>query len=330
METLAPDPGRVKAPKEVWESLAAVSEKDAPWDRHRRTAEAVSGIYQGAGEGWIERLGVRVDACAPWLRFGQGVDLTTGALALHLENAYFCRVRFCNICQWRRSLMFKARMYQALPKLAEAYPAARWIFLTLTVKNCAVSDLRQTLGEMGKAWQRLNKRREFRDVFGWMKSVEVTRSQDGSAHPHFHALLLVKSTYYKPGHYVKTSQWVRAWREAARLDYDPICDVRAVRGKGRDGLHGAVAETLKYAVKPSDMVADGAWFLELTRQTRRTRAVASGGVLTDLLRDERNAGELLTPDPDAETPIIEIEGLPKLRFDWSPEAKHYRRKRRAA
>jgi len=221
-------------------------------------------------------------------------------------------------------------MYQALPTLAETYPAARWIFLTLTVKNCPTEDLRETLATMGKAWGRLNKRREFRDVLGWMKSVEITRGADGSAHPHFHALLLVKSTYFKPGHYVKTTEWVRAWREAMRLDYDPICDVRAVRGKGPEGLHGAVAETLKYAVKAADMTTDPSWFLELTRQVRGTRAVASGGVLTGLLRDERQAADLLTPDPDAEPPaVVMVDGLPQLQFNWSGEAKKYRRRRAA-
>ena len=160
-----------------------------------------------------------------------------------------------------------------------------------------------------------------------MKSIEITRSKDGSAHPHFHCLLLVKSTYFKPGHYVATPGWVKAWGEAMRLDYAPVVDVRAIRGKGQQGIQAAVAETLKYAVKASDMTTDPGWFLELTRQVRKTRAVASGGILKDLLAEERNDADLLTPDPDAAPEVEMVEGLPQLRFSWKEKAQKYRRKR---
>lgn len=313
-----------------WEDLAETSPKDKPWDQHRGTASTVSEIYQDAPEGWIQKHGERVNHCSPLLWFNQGVNKETGELGLTLDRAFFCKVRNCPVCQWRRSLMWKARMYQALPKLSEAYPAARWLFLTITEKNVPVTGLRDQLMAMGKAWTRLVKRKEFADVLGWTKSVEITRGKDGSAHPHFHVLMLVKSTYFKPGHYVAQPRWVQAWKEAARLDYDPVIDVRAVRGKGPDGLAGAVAETLKYSVKTSDMTADPAWFLELTRQVRKTRAVAAGGVLKDVLRVEQEKDEdLLTPDQDAESEVDIVDGLPQLRFNWRERDKKYRRRRTA-
>lgn len=308
-----------------YEDLAKRSPRDKPWDRHRGHVDDVAAVFAGADEGWIRRYAERMHQCAPWLRFAQVCDHDTGELSLHLDAAGFCRVRECPVCQWRRSLMWKARMYQALPKLAKAYPAARWVFLTLTVRNCAITDLRRQLSDMGKAWTRLTHRKEFRDVLGWVRSVEVTRSSDGSAHPHFHCLLLVSSTYWRGDHYVKTAAWVRAWRESMRIDYDPICDVRGVHSRGAEGVAGAVAETLKYAVKPSDMLADSAWFLELTRQLRRTRAVASGGVLAGVMRDETDQADLL--NPGEEKPPAEDAELPGLTFSWRDQARKYQRKR---
>ena len=70
--------------------------------------------------------------------------------------------------------MWQARFYQALPALEQEHPKARWIFLTLTVPNCPVEELRATLQEMGKGWQRLIKRKEFKPVLGFIRTTEVT------------------------------------------------------------------------------------------------------------------------------------------------------------
>ena len=71
------------------------------------------------------------------------------------------------------------------------YPNARWMFLTLTVRNCAIEELGETLSRMNTAFQRLKDRKEFRPVQGWIRTTEVTRGSDGSAHPHFHTLMMV-------------------------------------------------------------------------------------------------------------------------------------------
>ncbi|MDK7012116.1 protein rep, partial [Escherichia coli] len=87
--------------------------------------------------------------------------------------------------------MWQARFYQSLPKIVAEYPDARWLFLTLTVRNCPITELGDTLTVMNAAFQRLKDRKEFRGVLGWVRTTEVTRGKDGSAHPHFHTLLMV-------------------------------------------------------------------------------------------------------------------------------------------
>ena len=44
---------------------------------------------------------------------------------------------------------------QHSPAIVAAHPDARWLFLTLTVKNPKMSDLRDNLLDMNKAWGRL-------------------------------------------------------------------------------------------------------------------------------------------------------------------------------
>lgn len=220
--------------------------------------------------------------------------------------------------------MWQARFYQALPDLVEKHPSARWIFLTLTVKNCPVEDLRTTVQHMNRSWQRLIKRKTFAPVLGWVRTTEVTLGADGSAHPHFHALLMVPQSMLGGSQYVKQSEWVELWQSCARLDYTPVVDVRAVRakaGSAKGALESAISETLKYSVKPSDMVRHEAWFLEMTRQVHKLRFIATGGALKDVLRvDDEEEEDLLVQD-------AESEGLDEalLGFSWRPSQRKYRR-----
>ena len=314
----------------ISDGLTDYSARDKPWDTHRAEAQAVEGIYSSVAE--FERYAQRIDQCSGILRFGQTVDMDTGEIGLTLREAHFCRVRHCPVCQWRRSLMWLARFYQSLPEIQQAHPKARWIFLTVTVRNPPVGELRTTLQAMNQAWQRFIKRKEFAPVLGWIRTTEVTRGKDGSAHPHFHCLLMVPPTMFTK-HYVKQARWTELWRDCARLDYQPMVDVRTVKSKApkgegmdaadpMDGLRKAAAETLKYSVKPSDMVNDPDWFLEMTKQVHRLRFVATGGVLKDVLRvDDESDQDLIVADEVAEQP----DDGSRLAFNWRRDDKRYRR-----
>lgn len=318
--------------------LCEFSERDKPWDSHKSAVERVSGVY--LGDAALRRRGVRMARCADILGFGwechpdhYGNPQST----LRLRHAKFCRVRHCPICQWRRSMLWRARLYQALPSVLKANPSAKWLFLTLTVRNCSMQELRPTLQAMNQAWRRLCLRPEFGQVLGWLRTTEVTRGRDGhSAHPHFHCLLMVRSNMLTKN-YVPQSRWVELWQSCARLDYPPVVDVRIVRErhprpgeipepKEVEGLPAAVAravaEVAKYATKSGDMLMqkdDGQWLKEMVRQTHKLRFVASGGVLKDVLKfvEQEHNDDLLmqksSPSP-SEKP---------LDFHWQTVRQRY-------
>jgi plasmid rolling circle replication initiator protein Rep len=303
--------------------LTDYSPQDKPWDKHRAQAQQVEGIYSGTV---FDALAGRIRGCSGYLGFGWEVNSETGEMKLRLKQAEFCRVRHCPVCQWRRSLMWQSRFLKALPSIEQAYPSAQWLFLTLTVRNCDITDLRATIQEMNKAWHRLVKRREFGAVLGWIRTTEVTKGQDGLAHPHFHALLMVRPSYFSSKYYVTHERWVELWQECARLDYRPSVRIEAVKSKpGRrrssteSPLRRAVAETLKYSVKPEDLT-DRDWLLELTKQVFKLRFIASGGALRDVLREtEETERDLLLADEDAEGE----GGEPDIWFDWRREVRRY-------
>lgn len=302
--------------------LSDVSPKDKPWDTHRANATVVQKLYEGSDH---QSYAERIQQCSKVLGFALEAQ-DSGEFKLQLQQAKFCRVRHCPVCQWRRSLMWRARFFTALPKVIEAYPTARWVFLTLTVKNCPVDDLRGTLKRMNRAWERLTQRKQF-PALGYVKSLEVSCSASGEAHPHFHILLMVSPSYFgKP--YLTQAEWTELWKQALRADYTPVVNVKAVKPrKGQEessGVVTALLETLKYGVKEADLVRDAAWLRQITTQLHKTRAVSVGGVLRqflseedpeDLIHTEEESG--LEDDQDSVGDDVNIY------FGWRELAKKY-------
>jgi plasmid rolling circle replication initiator protein Rep len=295
-------------------ALTDLSEKDKPWDKHRGNADKVANHYRGSE---FRQYATRIDFCSQLLDFRLVPDVDQGELKLKLSSARFCRVRTCPVCQWRRSLMWKAKAYKVLPKIVKDFPTHRWLFVTLTVKNCQITELKETLTWMNKSWQRLTQLKAW-PAEGWLRSTEVTRGKDGSAHPHFHTLILVKPGYFGKN-YVKQAEWVEMWRRSLRIDYNPILDVQAVK-KGQQPMQ-LVPELLKYCVKESDLVVDREWFIELTRQLHKMKAVVVGGVLRQYLRELENEPEdLIGKDEEGEGDLDEGH----LYFGWKRRDKKYK------
>ena len=269
--------------------LTDFSPSDKPWDRHRNCADQVSSLYDQAD---FQDYRDRIERCAQLLMFGSHLDVQ-GQRTIRLKSAFFCRVRNCPVCQWRRSLMWKARLGTALPLIECDYPKVRWLHLTLTVRNCSITDLRDTLKLMNAAWKRLSELKNF-PAIGYFKSLEVTRGKDGSAHPHFHILMMVKASYFQGANYIKQEKWIEMWKKALRVDYDPGAHIQAIKVLGDNGkILDAVKEVAKYTIKGDDLIVDSEWLIEYTKQVHKTRAISLGGVLKKYLSDEEATNEEL-------------------------------------
>jgi len=143
---------------------------------------------------------------------------------------------------------------------------------------------------------------------------------------------MVPPTYFK-GDYLRQSDWAELWKQSLRISYKPVVDVRVVRPERRLAsgrvvptswnMWGAVVEVLKYAVKPSDMVRDPEWFLQLVDQIHKTRAVAVGGILKKYKKYIREKEkEDLTIEPGEEPLVEEWE---RLFFQWKQIVRKYRK-----
>lgn len=301
--------------------LVDLSPSDKPWDVHGAERDSVQQLYKQAEHRYSSRL----LQCAQLLDFELKFQ-ETGELKPRLKSTFFCRVRLCPVCQWRRTLRHQAKFFQVIPKVIELFPTYRFIFLTLTVRNCPLDELRDRMKAMNVAWAKMSRERcSWWPAVGWVRSTEVTRGQDGLAHPHFHAILMVPPGYFAGHSYLTQSAWTEKWQKAMKLDYTPIVNVKAVKGRpgesDNEGMARALCETLKYSVKPSDLVNDLGWLIGLTDQLHKTRAIATGGLLKDFLADlekeETNDDLINVGEEDSG------EVLAGFTASWNRIDKHY-------
>ena len=202
-----------------------------------------------------------------------------------LKGARVCNRRLCPFCEWRRTRVWRARLLKGLGAFQVDHPKHSGVFLTLTVRNCAVHELRDTVRHLHESLKRLTKTVAW-PTEHWMRRTEVTASvahpsssaltlgasteeplplgggRIQSLHPHIHCLLLVRPSYWSRD-YISQLRWQQEWQMAARLDYPPVVDVR--RAKAKPGNESpdeiapisAVVEAAKYATKATDLIGLG-------------------------------------------------------------------------
>ena len=164
-----------------------------------------------------------------------------------LHQAYFCQLRLCPVCNWRRSL----KIFSQVSKIIQAIEQDRehaYIFLTLTQKNVSGEELDQELDKMMKAWNRFLGYKKVKDVVkGSYRGLEITYDKESKItkrmyqekkdyykklglkvgnknpnfdmyHPHFHVLIVVRKGYFTSKEYLSHEVWRELWAKAMRLD----------------------------------------------------------------------------------------------------------------
>jgi plasmid rolling circle replication initiator protein Rep len=320
-----PSPKSEKKP--LYQRLSELSPDDKPWDTHGQNSQNLMCVFS-EGDDWQQRKSERMEMCGRRLLFAVEKE------GRHkLKSAQFCRIRLCPRCVWRRSLAWKARWYQAWPELQKLAPKARYFHLVLTVPNVPVTELRETILKMSKAWKKMTDRKTWPGL-GFVRATEVTleKKREGYVHPHFHVLVMVSSSYFKGGNYMSADAWRDYWASALGVDPSTLTKpyLRAVDPKGGvDAVAAAVKEVFKYAVKGIEMKKDddGSWvptLLEMDRQLKGTQATSLGGMIREVFRgeDEITEDEMLahTDDPD-----FEVEQY--WEYIWNFVGRWYQRSR---
>jgi plasmid rolling circle replication initiator protein Rep len=201
------------------------------------------------------------------------------------------------MCQWRRSLRIVVDCRDVCHYALENTYDLRFLFLTLTIRNCLGTELSKTLNALFDGWDKFRRRQEFlQAIVGWFRNLEVKYSRKRDDwHPHFHAILGVRQDYFyrKNIDYLSHDRLVELWQESLRVDYKPVIDIRVIKPQsdGSDALMSAVAETTKYITKVSDFIfphnlaRQDRVVLELAKAVKGRRLISYGGLLKEIHRE---------------------------------------------
>ena len=353
--------------------------KENPWRPYKKMNQTLFGIMGQAKKIDSSCISpsayIAMERCSSWLLFRRYIE----SQVMRLDKAEFCRHRLCPVCNWRKSLKLYSQMQEVSAELMQEFPTARYLFLTLTVKNVASSQLADTIDAMNAGFKLLvnsgknnaSAKPVKANLMGYAKAMEIKYDPEefitkemyndskrrpyyilrnlkiGSKnpnydmyHPHFHVLLMVKSSFFTTG-YIKQSEWTSIWRDCMKLDYDPQVDIRVIKpNKSRlsesvienlrqEAMTSAISETLKYPVKPDslklslfdDMVtAQQEKIIQavicLSHALRKRRLVTFGGEILKarkrLQQDDVEEGSLIGVDGE---PVPETE-FELVMFNW--------------
>lgn len=278
--------------------------KDRKWQERKLKAIELAERLEELGLKGFER----VYQCAEVLKFHQNDD---GTLKLH--QAWFCKNRQCPICNWRRSLKYSAQIAKIVDKAIKRKPKAKFLFLTLTIKNCSGEDLDKEIKKMHKRFRNLMQYAKVKkNVLGFVRATEVSyNSEFGTYHPHIHVLLMVKSTYFKDSdNYISQEEWIQLWQKAMQLDYEPSVDIRKVYDRKGKGMVSAIQETAKYPIKPMSVEVDNEGEMlqvtyDLYHGLKRKRLLSFGGIFKEIKNelglDDVEDGDLINVNDEKES-----------------------------
>ena len=259
----------------------------------------------------LEVLGLKgfkqVYQCAEVLKFHQNEDGT-----LKLYQTWFCKNRQCPICNWRRSLKYSAQLSKIIDQAIKKKPKAKFLFLTLTIKNCGGEELDKTIKKLHKKFNLLMKYAKVKkNLLGFVRATEVSYNVErGDYHPHMHVMLMVRGSYFRgKENYITQEEWIALWQRAMQLDYEPNVDIRKVYDRKGEGIVSAIKETAKYPVKPIQTEVDDEDELlqvtyDLYHGLRRKRLLSFGGLFKEIKNelglDDIEDGDLVNTNDDEE------------------------------
>lgn len=287
--------------------LEIEKELSSDFQGHKEYDLELADVYDRLG---MSEKAFRVRMCGTDLQFRLPDDFSETP---KLYRANFCKDRLCSMCGWRRSKKVFSQVSKVMDKLEPDYA---FIFITLTIRNCAADELKKTIDLLMYGYKKFVLIRSIKRAFkGYFKGIEIVRHPEHfrsiEYHPHLHCIFAVRKSYFKSKDYIKHDDLVQYWRQACCLDYDPVVDIRKVKPKieddGEINLKAAVCEVAKYSVKTAD-VLDGTprmqeeAVLTLVDSLSSRRLCSFGGVFKkaaqELKLDDMLDGDLVLTDGD--------------------------------
>lgn len=182
-------------PVKKFNELANVATTNAQTlNRRKKENVNLSKIYQRIGQ---KDRAHRVAFCCSYRYM-----LVDSEKRAHTVHTVRCRDRHCIECARIKSYVYQERLKRtAIEKIKSDFKTDEFLFLTFTLKNPRVTQMRKNMRAMSQAFGMLTRRKIFASVFrGGIRTFEVTRNYAGRlknhCHPHIHAIAQTKSDVF--------------------------------------------------------------------------------------------------------------------------------------
>ncbi|EHR5518557.1 protein rep [Salmonella enterica] len=179
-------------PTKKFSELADVAAANAQTlNRRKKENINLSRIYQKIGQ---QDRAHRVAFCCSYRYM-----LVDSEKRAHNVHTVRCRDRHCSECQKIKSWIYQSRLKRtAIEKIKSDFKSDEFLFLTFTLKNPKVTQMRKAMRTMSQAFGMLTRRKPFSEIFrGGIRTFEVTRNYaerlKNHCHPHIHAIAQTKS-----------------------------------------------------------------------------------------------------------------------------------------
>lgn len=155
-------------------------------NRRKKENINLSKIYQKIGQ---QDRAHRVAFCCSYRYM-----LVDSEKRAHNVHTVRCRDRHCVECAKIKSYIYQERLKRtAIEKIKSDFKSDEFLFLTFTVKNPKVTQMRKNMRAMSRAFGMLLQLKGFKKIFrGGIRTFEITRNYaerlKNHCHPHIHAI----------------------------------------------------------------------------------------------------------------------------------------------
>lgn len=292
-------------------------EKVRDESKRKNGSEILACIFQRTNLPDRDRKALKLRLCGKTLIYAEN---PTGGDPI-LASAMRCGLRLCPSCSWKRAHQVFKNVHEIISH--PAFADKRFLFLTLTVKNCEGGNLDGEIRRLLSGWHKITKSDKHqgfaRSFAGTFRALEVTYNKlTKTFHPHLHAMAAVDPAYFKKSNPDYLSQPVlrELWKKSCGLDYLPQCRIERVRNSTRK----QVAEVAKYTVKSADYLNRPEVLEVLDPALRGKRLIAYGGLFREVrdrlaLPDEEAVPEDEFPRPAVDE-LLRNPYIRKIMLEW--------------
>lgn len=223
----------------------------------------------------------------------------------HAEAGSRCRDRLCPNCGWMQAVERSVAVRRALQDMGEDRMAI--FHVVLTKRDMLAPDayeLHEQVKMLVDAYTRLiHKDRAIKaNVWGTVRSLEISNNGEARYHPHIHALWVYKLREGATPHFITHDELCQMWQKALGVDYRPVCWIEPIyytdtdeqgakvtydpsEGQEKVEIDRAVCEACKYIIKPSlYQGADVQMLVELAEGIRGVHMFQTTGAMSAAYR----------------------------------------------